>query len=193
MGTGFSICVATQDPWRAAILWHHGHDSHTDHVPLSFNARKKMANYRIDWHPFHVKFYVGGGLVSVIDRSQTHIPKTPMSIKVSMFPYLSAEKLKTNENRKIEFRMHLFQMRYVKLELTEDVIILDDDYIPHSELLIIGKRSIPTKWITISLICVIGLFLLYYIYLQWVVYDFSQKAHGDYIRFDQVHDSLQIS
>jgi len=161
---GASICVSTQDPWHAAIIWQHGDEVHSEVVDLGFNACKRLAIYRIDWHPYHLKFFISGGLVAVIDRKDKTIPKEPLYIKAGLFPIVSPfGKRHTDTKRRIEIRLHLIRFRYVGLEIV--------NMIDHSDLVVLNNSELDISSLLFAFFVLFGIVCM--------IFHLIRKLHFD--------------
>jgi len=109
-----SLCIDSEEPQEAILLWQNGAIRRHKHVSLDFDATENLGMWRIIWNPSMISWFVNGELLGrVRGRLWLKIPDVPMHIRVSVFP---TEIDEDHEPLDVKFSMHVFKISFKKMK-----------------------------------------------------------------------------
>jgi len=110
-----SLCIDSEEPQEAILLWQNGAIRRHKHVSLDFDATENLGMWRIIWNPSMISWFVNGELLGrVRGRLWLKMPDVPMHIRVSVFPREIDEDHELLHD--VKFSMHLFKISFKKMK-----------------------------------------------------------------------------
>jgi len=126
-----AMCVSNTSPHKIDILYDNGETKIQKQFKLHFDASKKMADYRIDYHPCYVKYYVNDEVYLTINAIEVNVPYAHLSINMGMQAarnQLQFDNDVSFRQRDIEMRMKILKFEYVRNEGDTNNIIHDEPF-----------------------------------------------------------------